>query len=864
MKSVVLKKFSQDQFTDPDAFYWPGYIWFWNDRITRKNLRSQLQDMAEHGAKSVWPFAWPNFRPLSNPTSMSPGYLSKGYLQLYKFMIQEADRLGMKAWLYDEGGWPSGGVCGRIVRENPALAQQTLDRQEIKPKPGDMTDIPCDCLSAFLFQDSSRVRQLKPGEQVRADRRGLRILIFRNHLHSTASRTVSSYPDLLNPKTTREFLRLTHEQYRKVVGRYFGNTIPMVFADEPRVNNSPWTDGLAAEFKKAKGYDIIPHLPSIFEGNSPRDMLVRIDFFDWWSRRYAESFFGPIQEWCRKNKLFSAGHLGGEDHTLGPIMHGYGNAMRMYRKLDIPGVDTIWRQIFPLKKGLLKNIPKEYSYQMKNHHFPKYASSVAHQDGKPWVITESFAVYGAGLTPAEMKWVTDFQYVRGVNIMTLGGYPLSTRDHYMGGQRPGFGPGNPIWKHMDTYHAYTARLSYLLSLGQPDISTAIYYPIRDVWAKGPQVKQIAASNDDLVRRLLERQADFDFIDDDILESPSTRIVKGGLAVGPMTYRKIFLSRTRWISDSSRKKLAAFARVGGILVWVDKPDEASTIKGSVSVNADRLDKYIDPLVDISPAQKSIRVCKRKVENGNLYFITNEGLKPVHFTIRFSESLPPEILDPEKGMSYTPVGARLKGNKWIVSLNLDFAGSCVIFFGNSGLTRQLDPSAEGKTLLNIPAKWTARGIREYRIGNKNFEVTDLSKSKSTSIKLGDWQSRIGKEFSGDVEYSVTFNCPASAAKKAGFLDLGKVNYACEVFWNGNKLGRKSWPSFVFPIRDVIRAGNNELRVIVTNTMANQFVTTKVLDRWPPNVIGPYHRIGRYFEDDSVPSGLFGPVRICAVKK
>jgi hypothetical protein len=417
---------------------------------------------------------------------------------------------------------------------------------------------------------------------------------------------------------------------------------------------------------------------------------------------------------------------------------------------------------------------------------------------------------------------------------------------------------------MDIYHSYTARLSYLLSLGQPDISTAVYYPIRDIWAKGPEVKQIAASNDTLVRRLLERQADFDFIDDDILESPSSRIVKGGLTVGPMTYRKIFLSRTRWIGDSAQRKLAAFTKAGGILVWVDKPGDASTIKESVLVNADRLDKYIDPLVDISPAQKSIRVCKRRLENGSLYFITNEGLKPVHVTIRFSESLPPEILDPENGISHSPIGARRKGDEWIVPLDLAFAGSCVVFFGNSGLIQQLDLLAKGHILLHIPGNWMARKIREYRIGNRNFEVTDLSKSKSTSIQLGDWQSRIGKEFSGDVEYSVTFNCPAGMAEKAGFLDLGKVNYACEVFLNEKNLGRKSWPSFVFPIREAIRAGNNKLRIIVTNTMANQFVTTKVLDRWPPNIIGPYHRIGRYFEDDSVPSGLFGPIRIYAGEK
>ena len=62
-------------------------------------------------------------------------------------------------------------------------------------------------------------------------------------------------------------------------------------------------------------------------------------------------------------------------------------------------------------------------------------------------------------------------------------------------------------------------------------------------------------------------------------------------------------------------------------------------------------------------------------------------------------------------------------------------------------------------------------------------------------------------------------------------------------------------------ILRAGKNELKMIVTNTLANQFVTTKHLDRWPANVIGPYHGIGKFFEQDSLASGLFGPVKILA---
>ena len=53
----------------------------------------------------------------------------------------------MKLWLYDEGGWPSGGNCGRIVRERPDWARQTLVKRGVAP--GELERVPDDCIAAF-------------------------------------------------------------------------------------------------------------------------------------------------------------------------------------------------------------------------------------------------------------------------------------------------------------------------------------------------------------------------------------------------------------------------------------------------------------------------------------------------------------------------------------------------------------------------------------------------------------------------------------------------------------------------------------------------------------------------------------------
>ena len=372
-------------------------------------------------------------------TNLQPEYLSEEYLAILDDLVAEMKRLGMKLWLYDEGGWPSGGNCGRIVREHPDWARQTLVKRDVAP--GELERVPDDCIAAFQAGGNGGGRRLGPGEKLGAGHGAE--LYFAELGHETA--LVPSYPDLLNPEVTKTFIAGSHETYKRALGRHFGDTIPLVISDEPRVDNPPWTGDLASAFQTEKGYDIRDVLPAIFQEDEATAQ-VRIDYFDWWSKRFSEAFFGQIQQWSARNGLWSIGHLGGEDLTIGSRKYGFGHVMRVLRKYDIPGVDTIWKQVYPGRKAVL---PVHWDTAegslpiCDNHHFPKYASSVAHQSGKPWSWTESFAAYGCALTLEEMKWITDFQFVRGINLLISGQTVLSTKGHYMGFIRPMFGSENP-------------------------------------------------------------------------------------------------------------------------------------------------------------------------------------------------------------------------------------------------------------------------------------------------------------------------------------------------------------------------------------------------------------------------------------
>jgi len=207
----------------PDSFYWPGYTWVWNDRLNKDQVIAQVQDMANHGALTPMVISEPkSFRPRTMPTRLEPDYLSQEYLQIYRTMVQSAAAQQMNVWLYDEGGWPSGSVCGEIVKSHPELAKQRLIRRRVISWQGRTIKIPSDCVFAGLYQKitskscSSRfIRALQSGQTEKIE-------ITHSIVWFFYAKKEGTYPDLLNPKSTQEFLRLTHEAYKTHLAEYFG------------------------------------------------------------------------------------------------------------------------------------------------------------------------------------------------------------------------------------------------------------------------------------------------------------------------------------------------------------------------------------------------------------------------------------------------------------------------------------------------------------------------------------------------------------------------------------------------------------------------------------------------------------------
>jgi hypothetical protein len=87
------------------------------------------------------------------------------------------------------------------------------------------------------------------------------------------------------------------------------------------------------------------------------------------------------------------------------------------------------------------------------------------------------------------------------------------------------------------------------------------------------------------------------------------------------------------------------------------------------------------------------------------------------------------------------------------------------------------------------------------------------------LQSW-SRTGLSYyTGEFEYTKRFDLSEAYLDYQLVLDLGIVGTTAEVWLNGAYIGERVWQPFTFDITDTARSGANELKIIVTNTAANE---------------------------------------------
>ena len=92
-------------------------------------------------------------------------------------------------------------------------------------------------------------------------------------------------------------------------------------------------------------------------------------------------------------------------------------------------------------------------------------------------------------------------------------------------------------------------------------------------------------------------------------------------------------------------------------------------------------------------------------------------------------------------------------------------------------------------------------------------------NTPFLLKPWTQTGLANFSGTAIYTKTFTIPETYRDKRVMLDLGRVSSVADVFVNGEHAGTLVWRPYQLDISRLIKPGENEIKILVTNTEANQ---------------------------------------------
>ena len=842
---ALVPEFSARDFQQPEAALWPGYLWLWNAPLDPDRLRTQLADMAAHDARSVCMLPMPHgFRPDSTNNSLDPDYLTPEYFARIREAVDEAARLGMNWWLYDEGGWPSGQALGKVVDGHPELTRRSITRERI---PADKPFVvPADALG--LAVEGAETKFLRAGERWAPTQPTETAHLYRI--------SASGAVDLHNPAATDRFLELTHERYAATLKKHLGKTVKFTFTDEPGAGmpqpprNIPWFPGIETAYEAQCGRSFLSDLPEFFvepDAQIPVETArARVALYDVVSRRFADAYFARLKNWGRRHGLASAGHLGGEDETFGAVKYSFGHLLRPLRQMDVPGVDLIWRQLFPGRE--------------RQSNFPVAAASAAHQNGTRFAFSESFCVYGNGLTPAQMKWLTDYQYLRGINLLVLGCLPLSTQDHHMTGERPHFGPVNPLWDSLAGYHGYVARLGYALSVGTPLVNTALYYPAREMWAWGLAAKDAVESYETVAQELMERQCPFDLIDDDML---SLGTVAGKeFKVGAMRYDTIVCGGVKWMHPQALRRLEKFAAAGGKVLCVNHAPGSEGIAAAGAEGLFRIGTATDvaqgvtPLVALTPPCRDVRVAARQLKDQRTVVVFNEGQREYRGSLAAAGANVAE-LDLMTGEIFR--GAVDKGR---VSASLAPGETRAFLFSRSRQRFALRPAIGHSRITIDPAEIRAVAGKQFVVGEHDFEQRRRTFERVPLSQSGVWKTWLGEDYSGEVDYEFVLNVPKAWSGSRLQLATGPLEYAATVLVDGVKAGHLLWS----PWRVVLpkcSAGPHTITIRVANTLANELTSDRVNRAWAekkgPGWPSPYHKRAVEFERESRGGGISGPVQL-----
>ena len=540
--------------------------------------------------------------------------------------------------------------------------------------------------------------------------------------------------DKLDPDIVKfQFEQLVAELVDRA-GPLAGTAYEGVWIDSWEAHGQNWTDRFPAEFKRRRGYDLIPYLPVITTGQivETPDVCERLlwDFRRTIADMVRENFFGTARKWINERGLKLTGEFAGmAGHLYDPINY--------MMEADVP-VGEFWSL---RGEGGGQDI--------------RVAASLAHTSGRPTVGAEAYTDWGGyNKYPYQLKPLGDEAFCAGVNRFIFHTYSHQP----WADPNPGmsFGPwginfhrGNTWWEPSRQWVTYLSRCQQMLREGQ-FVADICYYI-------GDDAPNFVGRRDS-VWKPIPPGRDFDCVNTEILEQFKVRSGRLVLPSG-MSYRVLLLPNRQAMLPESLQIVQALVEQGAVVVgppptrspslkdypksdqqvlrravqmWgrqaidacrtkVDVPGKVNRQVGKGRVIHglswveifDTLGEPEDFSSQTSNPEVKLRWIHRRTDDADIYFLASSAAEPLDTLCTFRVSgRQPEIWDPDTGSMYRAAVYCQSDGSTQLPIHFDPAGSLfVVFRGESAPNHVVSVRRAGATLFSaapqqptaVPKAW-----------------------------------------------------------------------------------------------------------------------------------------------------------------
>ncbi|MDH7570421.1 MAG: glycosyl hydrolase, partial [Armatimonadota bacterium] len=505
---------NREEFRNPPPAYRGVALWMLNDKLEEDEIARQLEGIAAAGWGALIARTFNGLR---------TEYLSEEWMAIMARIIAGAEKLGLRVWL-QAGYMPSA-----IPNLQPARAHRGVAMHP-------------------------RSQPLVEGETV----------LYEDAEHVYTQRVLPAVLDLLNPDAVTEYLNLAYrDPWESRFGQHFGKTVEAVWVDEPHFRPPlyPWSSRLPEVFQRQWGYNLIPHLPSLFLPVGDFHKL-RHHYWRVVLAMFLEGYFQPVERWCSEHGVKFTGHLMGED-TLNRQIAWTGATMPCYEAMHLPGIDHLTMSL---------TWPSNKKFMLA----PKQVSSVASQLGHREVLAEMYGVSSQRITFAERKQIAAWLMVLGINYRCYHGAFYSLRGRRKRIYVPHLSYQQPWWPDNRLIADPFARLSYALRQGKMHAEVMVLHPVESTFClfdpvsmRSPHnplvepddVKELDTRLVNLCDDLMSLHRGFEFGDETLLAKHGSA-GPDGLRVGEMTYRVVLIPDLITIRRTTLELLERFAAAGG--------------------------------------------------------------------------------------------------------------------------------------------------------------------------------------------------------------------------------------------------------------------------------------------------------------